>query len=95
MTASVKLLQVDSQNPYELVHRFAPVQEVPALTRETTFVPAPATPLLDAIGRGINDVERNLADIMENYRPSRVSLRGDHRRAGECQPRVPPRPDPR
>ena len=66
MTASVKLLRYD-----RVVHRFAPVQEVPALTRET-FVPRASTPLLDAIGRGINDVERSLADIMENYRPSKL-----------------------
>jgi hypothetical protein len=69
--ATLTLVQFDSQNPYEVVHRFAPVQEVPALTRET-FVPRASTPLLDAIGRGINDVERSLADIMENYRPSKV-----------------------
>jgi hypothetical protein len=71
--ASLTLVQFDSQDPYEVVHQFKLLAEVPELTRET-FVPRASTPLLDAIGRGINDLEKNLADIIENERPSRVIM---------------------
>ena len=42
-------------------------------SRARPSCPVPPRRCLDAIGRGINDVERSLADIMENYRPSRSS----------------------
>jgi tRNA(Ser,Leu) C12 N-acetylase TAN1 len=35
-------------------------------------VPRSTTPLLDAIGRGINDLEKCLADMKEDDRPSKV-----------------------
>jgi hypothetical protein len=50
------LVQFDSQDPYEVIHRFKPIAEVPELTRET-YVPRASTPLLDAMGRGIIDLE--------------------------------------
>jgi len=71
--ATLTLVQFDSQDPYEIVHHFKPVAEVPELTRET-FVPRATTPLLDAMGRGINDLEKGLADIKEDERPSRVVM---------------------
>lgn len=71
--ATLTLVQFDSQDPYELIHRFKPLAEVPELTRET-FVPRASTPLLDAIGRGINDLEKSLADLEESERPSRVVM---------------------
>lgn len=71
--ASLTLVQFDSQDPYEIVYHFKPLAEVPELTRET-FVPRATTPLLDAIGRGINDLEKSLADITEAERPSRVVM---------------------
>ena len=43
------------------------------MTRET-FVPRASTPLLDAIGRGINDLEKSLADRIEDERPARVVM---------------------
>lgn len=69
--ASLTLVQFDSQDPYEVVHQFKPLAEVPELTR-ATFVPRASTPLLDAIGRGINDLEKSLADMAEEERPARV-----------------------
>jgi hypothetical protein len=72
-SATLTLVQFDSQDPYEVVHRFKPLAEIPKLTRET-FVPRAATPLLDAIGRGINDLEKGLADLPEDERPSRVVM---------------------
>jgi hypothetical protein len=71
--ATLTLVQFDSQDPYEIVHRFKPVAEVPGLTRQT-FVPRANTPLLDAMGRGINDLEKSLADLAENERPARVAM---------------------
>lgn len=69
--ATLTLVQFDTQDPYEVVHRFAPLAEVPGLTRET-YVPRAATPLLDALGRGINDLEQSLAAIAEEERPGKV-----------------------
>jgi hypothetical protein len=71
--ASLTLVQFDSQDPYEIVHKFKSLAEVPELTRKT-FVPRANTPLLDAIGRGINDLEKSLADMAEDERPSRVVM---------------------
>lgn len=71
--ATLTLVQFDSQDPYEVIHSFKPVGEVPALTRET-FVPRASTPLLDAIGRGILDLESNLARLGEGERPAKVMV---------------------
>lgn len=71
--ATLTLVQFDSQDPYEIVHQFRPIANVPELTRQT-FVPRASTPLLDAIGRGINDLEKNLADMAEDDKPSRVVM---------------------
>jgi hypothetical protein len=71
--ATLTLVQFDSQDPYEVVHHFKPLAGVPELTRET-FVPRAATPVLDAIGRGINDLEKGLADLSEDERPARVVM---------------------
>jgi hypothetical protein len=72
-TASLTLVQFDSQNPYEVIHHFQSIQEVPALTRET-YVPRASTPLLDAMGRGIIDLEQSLRGRSEEARPSKVIL---------------------
>ena len=71
--ATLTLVQFDSQDPYEIVHHFKPLAEVPELTRET-FVPRATTPLLDAMGRGINDLEKSLSDLAEEDRPVRVVM---------------------
>ena len=85
--ATLTLVQFDSQDPYEVVHRFKPIKEVPELTRET-YVPRATTPLLDALGRGINDLEKSLADMAKKDRPRKGGFRGRHRRPGERQPGV-------
>lgn len=71
--ATMTLVQFDSRDPYEVIHHFVPLAQVAELTRET-FVPRATTPLLDAMGRGINDLERTLAGMPESHRPSRVVL---------------------
>lgn len=72
-TATLTLVQFDTQDPYEVLHKFKPIEDVPELTRET-FVPRAATPLLDAMGRGINDLENSLAEMKESEKPSRVII---------------------
>jgi hypothetical protein len=69
--ATLTLVQFDSQDPYEVVYRVQPVHEVPELTK-ATYVPRANTPLLDAIGRGINDLEKGLFDMDADERPSKV-----------------------
>ena len=69
--ATLILVQFDSQDPYEVIRSFAPLPEIPELTRKV-FVPRGATPLFDAMGRGINDIEQRIAALPEDARPSRV-----------------------
>ena len=71
--ATLTLVQFDSQDPYEVIHRFKPIKDVPGLTRET-YVPRASTPLPDAMGRGINDLENSLAKLKEEDRPSQVMM---------------------
>lgn len=70
-TATMTLVQFDSQDPYEIIHRFTPIEEVAELTRDT-YVPRAATPLLDALGRGINDLEKSIGELDENARPAKI-----------------------
>jgi hypothetical protein len=72
-TATLTLVQFDSQDPYEVIYRFRPIDEIPELTRET-YVPRASTPLLDALGRGINDLEKSLTELDEDARPSKIIL---------------------
>lgn len=69
--ATLTLVQFDSGDPYEVIHHFRPIAEIPDLTRKT-YVPRATTPLLDAMGRGINDLEKSLADLSE--KPSRIIM---------------------
>jgi hypothetical protein len=71
--ATLTLVQFDSQDPYEVLHKFKPVADVPKLTR-ATYVPRGGTPLLDAMGRGINDLEESLAAMPAKDRPARVVM---------------------
>ena len=69
--ATLTLVQFDSKDPYEVVYNFRAIQSVPELTK-ATFVPRASTPLLDAMGRCINDLEQNLLQMAETERPARV-----------------------
>jgi hypothetical protein len=71
--ATLTLVQFDSQDPYEVIHHFKPIADVPELTKET-FVPRASTPLYDALGRGINDLEHSIAERIEAGRPSRIMV---------------------
>lgn len=70
-TATLTLVQFDTQDPYEVVHHARPIAEVPELT-PATYVPRAQTPLLDVLGRAINDLEKQLADLPESERPESV-----------------------
>lgn len=71
--ATLTLVQFDSQDPYEVLHRFWPIGKVPELTRET-YLPRATTPLLDAMGRAINDLEHSLAKLKAKDRPAKVIM---------------------
>ena len=47
--ATLTLVQFDSEDPYEVIHSFEPLDEIPKLSRET-FIPRASTPLFDAVG---------------------------------------------
>ncbi len=69
--ATLTLVQFDSIDPYEVVYRRLPIDRVPRLSRET-FVPRASTPLLDAIGRGIVELDTTLSRLEPVERPDRV-----------------------
>ncbi|MDX2270938.1 MAG: vWA domain-containing protein [Cyanobacteriota bacterium] len=71
--ATLTFVQFDSRDPYEVIHHFRPIRQIPDLTR-ATFVPRAQTPLFDAIGRGINDLEKNLNDLPESAKPDRIVM---------------------
>lgn len=69
--ATVSLIQFDGQDPYEIVHDFTLLAAVPPLTAKT-YVPRANTPLLDALGHGIVDLEGRLGKLAEEDRPEHV-----------------------
>jgi len=71
--ATLTLVQFDTQDPYEVVHHWREIKEVPELNKKT-YVPRASTPLYDAIGRGINDLEASIDKLPESDRPSQVML---------------------
>jgi len=71
--ATFTLVQFDSQDPFEVIQRAVPLREARPLTAET-YVPRAWTPLLDAIGRTINDAGARLGALLEGDRPGKVVL---------------------
>lgn len=61
---TMTLAQFDSQDPYELIYDFKNIDEVQPLTRKT-FVPRSSTPLYDAMGKAIIDLDA-MADAMSS-----------------------------
>jgi len=72
-TATLTLVQFDTQDPYEVIHWFKPIGEIPPLTNET-FIPRASTPLWDAVGRGIADLERSLSLLPPEAQPEQVVM---------------------
>jgi hypothetical protein len=69
--ATMSLVQFDSQDPYEVIQEFTPIADIDKLHRDT-YVPRAATPLLDAVGRGINDLDQQLGVLTEDRKPAKV-----------------------
>ncbi len=69
--ATLTLVQFDAEDPYEVIHNYADIKNVDPLSRDT-YVPRAATPLLDAIGRGINDLEHRLSKLPDAEKPGGV-----------------------
>ena len=69
--ATMTLVQFDSLDPYEVVTDFKELGRVKKLNGQT-YVPRAATPLLDAIGRSINDVESKISKM--NDKPDGVII---------------------
>jgi Mg-chelatase subunit ChlD len=65
--ATLTLVQFDGQNPYEYIYDFKDIQKVEELN-DRSYMPRGNTPLLDAIGRGITDLENKISflDAIEN-----------------------------
>lgn len=70
-TATLTLVQFDSRDPYDVVHNFVPIALAAELT-PATYVPRASTPLFDALGRGILDLERSLTLLAPTQRPDHV-----------------------
>lgn len=70
-SASFTLVQFDSQDPFEVLHANVDLAGVPPLRLEQ-YVPRATTPLYDAIGRGILELEASLARLGQDERPQRV-----------------------
>ena len=68
-TADLTLIQFDDKYEVNFINK--PLKNVLKLN-EDAFVPRGMTALLDAIGRGINDLGHKLAKQPENKRPERV-----------------------
>ncbi|KAF1704658.1 VWA domain-containing protein [Pseudoxanthomonas kaohsiungensis] len=69
--ATLSLVQFDSQDPYEVLHAYADLATVAPLSLDQ-YVPRATTPLYDAMGRGILDLEAWLASRPDAERPSKV-----------------------
>lgn len=69
--ATLSLVQFDSQDPYEVLHAYADLTAVSPLSLDQ-YVPRASTPLYDAMGRGILDLEAWLASRPDAERPAKV-----------------------
>lgn len=70
---TLTLVQFDSQDPYEVLRSAVPVRDVTPLTVEQ-YVPRASTPLYDAIGRGIIDLDALMAKTPQAWRPTNLLL---------------------
>jgi Mg-chelatase subunit ChlD len=71
--ATLSLIQFDTGNPYEVLHTFKPIADVAGLS-EATYVPRGGTPLIDAIGYGIKELEEQIIALKAEDRPEHVVM---------------------
>jgi Mg-chelatase subunit ChlD len=64
-------VQFDGQDPYEVIYDAADIKGVKRLTKKT-YVPRGMTPLLDALGQGINEADHWIGRLAKTKRPERV-----------------------
>lgn len=69
--ATFTLVQFDSQDPYEVLQSAVPLAQARPLTL-AQYVPRASTPLYDAMGRGILELEAQLAALPDAQRPTKV-----------------------
>jgi hypothetical protein len=69
--ATMTLVQFDSQDPYEVLCARVSIAQVAGLT-PATYVPRASTPLYDAIGRALTDLEADIERTALLDRPSKV-----------------------
>lgn len=69
--ATITLILFDSEDPYEVVYQFMDIKDATPLTVDE-FVPRAETPLLDAMGRGILDIENTINKMSREDRPDGV-----------------------
>ena len=71
--ALLSLIQFDSQDPFEVVYKASPIKDAKPLTVQT-YIPRAMTPLLDAIGRTVNDIGARIGALSGTDRPDKVIL---------------------
>ena len=71
--ARLTLVQFDSQDPFEVIHDAARIEEVPELNTKT-YRPRGSTPLLDAIGDLIEHADRRIEARSLDDQPSEDQL---------------------
>jgi len=59
---NLTLVQFDSEDPFEVIHEAVPVRDVPDLTADR-YRPRAATPLLDALGRLVEQADARLKGL--------------------------------
>ena len=59
---NLTVVQFDSEDPFEVIHEACPVRDVPDLTADR-YRPRAATPLLDAIGRLVEQADARLKGL--------------------------------
>lgn len=71
--ATMTFVQFDGQDPYEVLSRFTPIALIPKLSRQS-FIPRANTPLLDAMGRAMVDLETSLGAMAAEQKPAKVVM---------------------
>ena len=70
--ATISLVQFDSEDPYEEIYSFEDIHTAPELSSET-YSPRGTTPLYDAIGKAINDVQHRTS-LEDKNAPDKIAF---------------------